>query len=299
MSVVEYYEPTNSIWVWADTSADYGTFANYCLGHFGYVYKNDVEQTMFNGYTCGEYIANLYYEVFVPYDPDADYTVEVNSDVELRHQGANGWGYDDYSNYNLWANGDPVYFPGYFGFSGPGPEVEISGSDIFLGTVYGLFTEGGGVGPPDHVKVVSDTGNSEHDRDCGFPDRRITVQLVDSNGRRAVALASRVSVRERYFTAGFPTTEVSCIWSTCTNQCASPTTSHQSEAGGKFTDHLFAGCPPPPFPTSCGQPEFVNKWIWCPRGRPEKILAINVYEVTSQHVLINGQTQYSAGIELR
>lgn len=242
---------------------------------------------------------DAYNELYFPYDPNADYTVEAYPVLNLTYRHPIGDTYEDYYDYAQWVSGNPVYYPYYFGFTGPGPETQIDAGSILLGTVYSFFTGGAPVGPPDHIKVVSDTGNSDHDPDCGFPDRRITVQIVDSQGRRAVALAQPVSVRERFFSTGFPTSQMSCVWSSCTNHCNSPSGCQLQYFGGRFTDHLFAGCPPPPFPSSCGISEFVNKWVWCPRGRPEKILATNVYEVTSQHVLINGEQHYSAGTELR
>ena len=38
------------------------------------------------------------------------------------------------------------------------PDMQINGSSILLGAAYSLFTEGGTAGPPDHVRVVSDSG---------------------------------------------------------------------------------------------------------------------------------------------
>ena len=151
---------------------------------------------------------DAYNELYFPYDPNADYTVEAYPVLNLTYRHPIGDTYQDYYDYAQWVSGDPVYYPYYFGFTGPGPEAEISASSLLLGAVYSFFTGGAPVGPPDHVKVLSDTGQSERDRDCGFPDRRIRVEIVDSQGRRAVALLSTVPIRERFFSTGFPTSDI-------------------------------------------------------------------------------------------
>lgn len=90
---------------------------------------------------------------------------------------------------------------------------------------------------------------------------------------------------------------MSSVYSSCTGQSTSPSGCQLQYFGGTFTDHITAGCTPPPT-LICGISEFNNKWVWCPRGRPEKVLSTNLYNVTNLQILINGQQQYNAGTAL-
>jgi len=175
--------------------------------------------------------------------------------------------------------------------------VQINGNSILLGLVYAFFTNGALVGPPDHVKVVSDSGNDVRDRDCGFPIRTIKLLVVDQPGRRAVALLSSIGIRERFFAVEGNQAELGGVWSTCTNNYSSPS-GCSPHSGGTFQDEITPGCSPYSS-APCGVAEFINKWIWCPRGRPEKVLATNVYDNRSDYVLINGLPKYDPGTELR
>ena len=176
-----------------------------------------------------------------PYDPTADYAIEALPQLISKHNYPIGDGYEDYYNYVQWSLGDPVYYPTAFGFTGPGPSTEIDFSSIVLGSVYSYFTEGATAGPPDHVRVISDTGQSE--QQCGTIRRRIVFQVVDINGRRA----------------------------------------------GSRND---------PVSGSCGYDELVSKWIWYPRGKPEKVLTSNTYHVRNGFVHVNGGTELTDGTQL-
>lgn len=78
MTEVSYYEPTNSMRAIAVTSADYATLAYYDVSHWGQVNKDDTTLTMFWG-TVYDGI-DAYNEEFVPYDPNADYTMNCTLD---------------------------------------------------------------------------------------------------------------------------------------------------------------------------------------------------------------------------
>lgn len=291
---VSYYEPTNSIRAYAWTITDYSTLAYYTVAQWGYVSKNDVVQgDMFYNETFEN--SDLYYEEFFPYDPAADYTIEAYTHLILRYRHPIGDSYEDYYNYVQWTYGNSVYHPYYFGFTGPGPDAQIDYSTILLGTVFSIFTEGATAGQPDHVKVVSDTGQTQRSI-CGFPIRALEYQAVDSTGRRATR--NRISIRERFYNASPPNWEIGGMWSTCTPGWITPSGCSLHDLGGKWPDTLYPGndsnCSSP-----CGGQPFIQKWVWCPRGQPEKVLATNVLDITSERILINGVVQYNAGDELR
>ena len=251
VSDASYYEPTNSIWAWSEVRADYGTLASYCIGNVAYVYKNDVEVAMFNGSSCDNAV---YGEVFLPYDPNAEYMVEANPGMDMRHQGADGTGYNDIYNFMYWANLDPiVYAPAYFGFNGPGPEVDVFSNSIFLGTIFSLFTAGGTAGPPDHLKVVSDTTTTQS---CGSKRRLIKLKVVDGNGR----YAGRVQVVETLEDPNNPSNTYSRIYNSCQDNYYSPYRCAGMDLDGTFTDQLWAGCPSSG--GNCGFPDFGSRWWW-------------------------------------
>src|SRR5438105_11661248 len=93
----------------------------------GQVNKDDTALTMFWGHIQDDGFGSLdaTYEGYFPYDPNADYTIEVWPSLipKIRHD--YGDTYEDYYNYIQWTSGDSVYYPYYFSFTGPGPDVEI------------------------------------------------------------------------------------------------------------------------------------------------------------------------------
>ena len=98
-----------------------------------------------------------YYENYFSYDSSADYHISVYPQLDTKHNFPVGDGYDDYYNYVVWAQADPVYQPYYWNFFGPGPETEIDLSSIVLGGVFAYFTQGAQSGPPHHLRVNSDS----------------------------------------------------------------------------------------------------------------------------------------------
>ena len=288
---LSYYEPTNSIRVTATTYFDYDTWCYYNVSHWGQVLKNDEQLgdifvgTMYDG-------IDAYNELYFPYDPNADYTVEAYPNLTLKVRHDYGDTYEDYYDYVQWTSQEPVNYPNWFDFYGPGPDVQIDGTSILLGEVYSLFTEGGLAGEPDHVKVVGDSGQTDHDTDCGFVVRTIQFQAVDQLGRRATR--GLIWTKERFWDARFGGTggQLSYVISSCnTSSPDIPTACQPSDGlGGKWNDILFAGndqnCTAP-----CGLPDFLAQWSWCPRGKPEKPLTMNLYHITNSQVLINGHSE--------
>lgn len=256
-------------------------------------------------YRNGEYIrligtgdnglGEAYIDTFLPYDPSVEYTAESRHNIEVRYRRSEIYaeGYGDYYNYIEYTYGNPVYYPIQYDFVGPGPDTTTPFSSILLGITNALFSEGSRVGPPHHVKVVSDTGQRQ--QDCTTVRRLIKFQVVDSAGRRT----GTVPVGESFFDpqSGTP---VNSVTNSCRNNeqiypsgCAP--TDQWSSPFGQFTDQLWVGCPTVTF--SCGT-SAVSRWSWCPRGRPAQALTTNRYEARRDSVLINGVTEYAPGTQL-
>jgi hypothetical protein len=147
-------------------------------------------------------------------------------------------------------------------------------------------------GNPHHVKVVSDTGQSQ--QECNTIRRRIRFQVVDSTGRSV----GTVPVGESFFDPQSGTPLNSVTNSCRNNEQISPVACAPTDAlppRGQFTDQLWVGCPTVNF--SCGTLA-VSRWSWCPRDRPAQALTTNRYEARRDEVLINGGTQYTAGTQL-
>jgi hypothetical protein len=283
---ISYYEPTNSIYALGEVLTDYDTLAYYCMETSFLVAKNEEQLDWVGDGSC-ENNWNLY-EGFFAYDPAADYSIEALPQLISKHNYPIGDGYEDYYNYVQWSLGDPVYYPTAFGFTGPGPSTEIDFASIVLGSVYSYFTEGATAGPPDHLKVISDTGQAE--QQCGTIRRRIVFQVVDSTGRRA---GSR-NTRERFYNPS-SNIEMANVSNSCRNDTISPS-GCSLDVGGRFTDQLWAGCPT--VSGFCGTDQFISKWIWCPRGKPEQVLTSNTYHVRNTFVHVNGGGQFGPGTQL-
>ncbi|HEX8847316.1 MAG TPA: hypothetical protein VF791_21915 [Pyrinomonadaceae bacterium] len=288
---VSYYEPTNSILAWAEVIPDYDTLAYYCFDDWGEVRKNDVVINSFWGGSCeGE----SYYEGFFPYDPAADYSIEVYPQLIVKHWiPSPGDGYDDYYNYNEWTYGDSVYFPYYFSFTGPGPETAISYNTIILGAVYSIFTEGGTAGQPHHLKLVSDTFPLT---DCGSVRRWLKFRVVDANGRRA----GNVRVEETFETTSQPPTGIQCLYNSCQSNNYCPPGCQGMDLDGTFTDQLWVGCPSAGGDCGFSPSPVVSRWWWCPARFGRVSLTANTYEIRHNQVLVNGRsTAYPSGTEFR
>lgn len=275
---VTYYEPTNSIMAWAEVIPDYDTLAYYCFDDWGEIRKDDVVINSFWGGSCDN---ESYYEAFFAYDPDAEYTIEVHPQLIAKQRHDIGDTYEDYYNYSEWANRDPVYYPYYFNFTGPGPDVGIWGNTITLGTVFSLFTEGATAGPPHHLKVISDDtitmpGALTDLDSCGQKRRTIKYRVVDSTGRNA----GRVPVKET-----FPGT----IVSSCTGGTVTPSSCEDTDdSKGSFVDILRTGCASAG--GTCGFEVTPDTWSWCPAGTSSTALARSNYSVRYHQITVRGQT---------
>lgn len=273
---VSYYEPTNSIFAWAEVSVDYETLAYYCFDNWGDVRKDDESLTMFWGGSCENNWS--YYEGFFPYDADADYAIEVHPQLLPRHHLPIGDTYEDYYNYIQWTNGMTVNAPYYFGFSGPGPIVEIDVGSIILGSVFSIFTQGGTAQAPHHLRVIFDSDVVRTDL-CGQLQKLIRFQIVDNNNRAA----GKVKIDEKPQTITDP----------CSGTAVQMTTCSTSDVGtyGNFTDGLRTGCPHSG-PNDCGF-SFYNTWRWCirhPSGDSDRIdLATMDYYVNRGIIKVDGQ----------
>lgn len=224
-------------------------------------------------------------EATLPYDPNAEYSVDGEHTAEPYYRNDLGE-LEDYYNFQTYEFGVPVYYPGAYTFTGPGPRRPSLG-EIFLGTTLALFSLQSRHGPPDHLRVLSD--NTE-DNGCGALRRRIRLMVVDSSNRRA----GTTTTRERFYN---PTSGIEMA--NAANSCRSDTvvpSSCSTDIGGIFTDQLTVGCPTRPTP--CHIDPVIAKWIWCPRGRAEKVLTSNRYDVHDDAICVNGVPQMAVGTQL-
>jgi hypothetical protein len=283
---VSYYEPTNSLLAWAEITTDYDTLAYYEVGYWGQLSKDDVGLTMFSGAIYDN--NDVYYEEYFPYDPDADYTIEVYPQLVAKIQHNYGDTYEDYYDYVQWSYGNQVYYPYYYGFTGLGPDVQIDGTSILLGGVYSIFSMGATSGPPHHLKVVSDNTFTES---CGSKKRHIKFRAVDSNGRKA----GSINIVEELFDS-YTGARLYSVYDSCQNNYFSPIGCSSMDSDQTFTDQLWVGCPSSG--GDCGFQDMRSVWYWCARGRPNVALTRNLYQVRHNSVLVNGVTQYSPGTHL-
>ena len=273
---VSYYEPTNSIFAWAEVSVDYETLAYYCFDNWGDVRKNDESLTMFWGGSCENNWS--YYEGFFPYDADADYAIEVHPQLLPRHHLPIGDSYEDYYNYIQWTNGVTVSAPYYFSFTGPGPITEINVGRIILGSVFSIFSQGATSELPHHLRVMFDSDIVRTDL-CNQLQKLIRFQIVDHNNRPA----GKVNIDEKPQTITDP----------CSATAVQMTTCSSTDVGtfGNFTDGLRTGCPHSG-PEDCGF-IFYNTWRWCgenPYGPVNGVdLARMIYDVNRHVIKVDGE----------
>lgn len=289
VSDVMYYEPTNSIWIWAETRASYTAGAYYTSNLSAVVYKDDEELTWMYAYSDQN---AAYAEMFIPYDPNVRYEIDSFHEVEMRYEVAVGLGngYYDYDNYDAYRYGEPVWYPAWYDFVGAGPERTVDVRSILLGTTFRVFEYGAAAGPPHHVKVVSD---KTFEDGCGNKDRWFRLQVVDNNGRRA----GTVTVREQFLDAQYGT-PVGSVYNSCQHDHYRPPGCLPTYpgTGGQFVDRLWVGCPT--VAGDCGFSPIISRWVWCPRGRPEVSLTTNRYEINRNSILINGVPEYPSGTHL-
>jgi hypothetical protein len=214
--------------------------------------------------------------------------MEAIPELNVTLRGGNEYYYDYYS-YIEYTYGEPVYYPNSYSFIGRGPENPVNLQSILLGTLTSGFSMGGASGLPHHVKVVSDETSDV----CGSKRRRITFQVVDSNGRNA----GTVTVKESFFDQQSGTPRPS-VYNTCRDETISPSGCAPTDLGtnGKFGDQLWVGCPS--VTGDCGASEIISRWSWCPRGRPEVALTTNTYHARRNFALINGLASYDPGTHL-
>lgn len=275
---VSYYEPTNSILAWAEVIPDYDTLAYYCFDDWGQISKDDAVVSSFWGGSCDN---ESYYEEFFPYDPDAQYTIEVYPQLIAKARHDYGDTYEDYYNYIEWTNGQVVYYPYYFGFTGAGPNVQISPPNISLGGVFSIFTMGGTSGQPHHLKVITDRTLTYTGGSCSRALKEIDYQVVDVNNRPA----GKVPIEEK--TPNPPVTD------SCSNitVAVTPCIDWATNLSGNFTDSLKTGCPNAGKPADCGF-DLGNTWRWCPRI-PYFALHIPIawvyYDVRRTYIKVDGE----------
>jgi len=291
---LSYYEPTDSIRVTATTYFDYATWCYYDVNHWGQVSNNNevlgmFSATMYDG-------LDAYNEEYYPFDPNEEYYVEAypNLFAKVRHD--YGDTYEDYYQYVLWTYSDPALsFPNFFGFTGPGPDVEISGNSILLGAINSIFTEGAMSGPPHHLKINKDDFK-ELSGGCGQRERDIDYLVVDQSGRKA----GKVAAGEDFG---------GTITNWCTNNRVDPQSCSWFSGGvvhpfhtdsSTIHDHLAVGCPAPD--DSCGFSINPDTWVWCkpPGYTSDRIPLVKVtYDVRKRTITVGGRpTAWRKGTEI-
>jgi hypothetical protein len=236
-SEVSYFAPSNSMYAFTEAYPDYSSQLYYCVNVYGPVYKDGNQEAWLYGTNriqgdtqtpCG---GEATAEAFLPYDANAEYTVEGNSEVELQYRNWNESGYEDYYNYYAYGLVDPIYYPLSFGFAGAGPPGSISPPNIWLGTVYSIFTQGATSSYPHHLQVVDDRYDIGG---CGQQVRFTKFKIVDAYNHPA----GGVKLKEIFHPAN--------IVDTCSNATVHPETCSQDYPGhsqGTFTDQTNVGCP--------------------------------------------------------
>ncbi len=280
-----YYEPTNSLLIWAETRGDYSTRDYYAVAVEADIYKNGEYVRLIGNGDNG--LGESYIETMFPYEPDAEYTVESRHYIEVRHTRSEIYaeGYADYYNYVDYTYGDPVYYPFYYDFFGPGPDRTISFSSILLGITNALFSGGAKAGPPHHLKVITDRTIVRNDL-CGQANKLIDFQLVDANNR-GVARVNISEEPQNNLVDSCSGINVLLQW--CSSSGINP--------NGTFTDSLKTGCPPSGTPpNSCGF-AWGNRWRWCDPAVPNFVinLAWMYYDVRRADIKVDNQSDITDG----
>jgi hypothetical protein len=282
---LSYYEPTNSIFVWANVTVDYETLAYYCVDDWGQVIKNDESLDTFWGGTCDQ--SEIYYDNYFPFDSSANYSIEIYPQVISKHNYPIGDGYDDYYNYAIWASADPYYEVNYMNFFGPGPETEIDYPSILLGGVFGIFTQGGQSSVPHHLRVNTDFDIVLQSPDgCGQVRKFIEYTVVDQQNRGVGGIRIDEKPQQN-------------LIDSCSGTTVTLTTCNANSVSrfGNFTDGIKTGCPHTG-PTPCGF-DWYNRWRWCrnsPYGPTDYIdIATIYYWARRDWVKIDNETNIQDG----
>jgi hypothetical protein len=279
-----YYDSAQNRMVgYTEASSSYFAGMYYCLSVTVYVFSND-GQWAGNSAWDGCLYGYARTEATLPYDPNAEYSVDGEHTADPYYRNDLGE-LIDYYNFQTYLEGIPVYYPGSYQFMGPGPRRPSIGA-ILLGTTLALFSQGTRHGPPHHLRVVSDTTND----DCGSKKRAIRFQVVDSGGRRT----GTTTTRERFYDPNTGS-QMSSVYNSCRNENINPS-GCSVDIAGIFTDQLWVGCPT--VGGFCGTNQFISKWVWCPRGRPEVVLTSNTYHIRDTFVHVNGGSQFAPGTHL-
>jgi hypothetical protein len=255
------------------------------LDDWGEVFKDDESLTRFYGFNGCENMVT-YWEGFFPYDPNANYSIEVYPQLNPKHSYnyPMGDGYEDYYNYVQWTYGNTVSAPSYFGFAGPGPSVQTSISSIILGTVFSVFSQGGTSGPPHHLFVVHDTDIVRTDL-CGQVQKLIDFLIVDNH--HPARAAGRVYIDEKP-----QSVTDSCYAGSVTLALCNDDVSRY----GNFRDGIKTGCPHTG-PSNCGF-DFFNRWRWCGPGCSNtQDLAWMYYWATRTVIKVDNQSDMEDGSE--
>jgi hypothetical protein len=138
---------------------------------------------------------------------------------------------------------------------------------------------------PDHLLVVSDTGNTQSIPNCfsGAPKVRfITFRVVDSGGNQVGA----VTLQENF---------TSLSTNTCLANGAGPdpdSCAYNDSGGSDSTDNISVRCNL--VNGSCGY-DITDKWQWCPSGGTVKTLATLTETVHANQITVNGNTTGLSG----
>lgn len=263
---------------------DYPTYLYYCPYTEVYLTADDTA-VGYNYSNCGTIVCgecgSVGTETSTSYSPDVEYQVEGVHSVYPYFTNPSPSGYIDYYNYETYMEGLPVHFPYAYGFLGPGPDRVTSLQSIILGITNALMSQGSRHNNPHHLKVVSDITLTAS---CGSKDRRLTLQVVDDQGRNT----GTSSVVETLHDPDNGELWLS-VFNTCQNSAYAPFPCYPTDLPrGTFTDRLWVGCPSSG--GDCGMTTIRSKWFWCPRGRTRVALASNLYRVRHDAVYINGST---------
>ena len=183
-SWIEYDDLTNTVRDVAYSSPDYSVDVYYCVEVQMTVNKDNEYlgsdgATNFNQSGWGNMCAgNAWVELVYPYDPNSTYFLETShtiSNVQVPQQTA----YNDPYGFYTYLNGDPVFFPLYYQFSGTGYPSGQSINSILLGITFSILQGGITSGPPHHLMVWDDVSTIGG---CAQEYRAITYRIVDASG---------------------------------------------------------------------------------------------------------------------
>lgn len=280
-SWIEFDDTTNTVRAVATSAPDYSVDVYYCVEVYLSLHENEEFVTGQGGMNVNELgwptgcAGIIQVEVAYPYDEGSDYFIESShsvTNVQVPQQNT----YEDPYGFYHFENGDPVYSPISFNFTGNGTPSDLAG--ILLGFTFGILQGGVNSGLPHHLRVISDVDIVRSDL-CNQLQKNIHFQVVDVAGRAA----GRVTIGEKP--------------QELTDTCSGTTVSMTSCGGetsryGNFTDGLRTGCP---FSgqANCGFQNH-NTWRWC-RGTPYTPpypidLATMLYDVRRSVVKVDGES---------